>query len=85
MEVCDGVVIHSLIGNLKAGDIPAEVRVEAIDCLVEHYFVKENVIQAGYPLDMRYAGPREALLHAAFRQELRHQQHDHRPRPRWRR
>lgn len=68
VEVCDGVVIHSLIGNLKAGDIPAEVRVEAIDCLVEHYFVKENVIQAGYPLDMRYAGPREALLHAAFRQ-----------------
>ena len=68
IEVCDGVLIHSLIGNLKAGDIPAEVRVEAIDCLVEHYFVKDNVIQAGYPLDMRYAGPREALLHATFRQ-----------------
>ncbi len=68
IEVCDGVLIHSLIGNLKAGDIPAEVRVKAIDCLVEHYFVKDNVIQAGYPLDMRYAGPREALLHATFRQ-----------------
>ena len=68
IEVCDGVLIHSLIGNLKAGDIPAEVRVEAIDCLVENYFVKENVIQAGYPLDMRYAGPREGLLHATFRQ-----------------
>ncbi|MCP4162643.1 MAG: sulfate adenylyltransferase [Deltaproteobacteria bacterium] len=68
IEVCDGVLIHSLIGNLKAGDIPAKVRVEAIDCLVEKYFVKENVIQAGYPLDMRYAGPREGLLHATFRQ-----------------
>ena len=68
MEVCDGVVIHSLIGNLKPGDIPAEVRVKAIDKLVELYFVKANVIQAGYPLDMRYAGPREALLHALFRQ-----------------
>ena len=68
VEVCDGVVIHSLIGNLKPGDIPAEVRVKAIDKLVELYFVKYNVIQAGYPLDMRYAGPREALLHALFRQ-----------------
>jgi len=68
VEVCDGVVIHSLVGALKPGDIPAEVRVKAIDTLVEHYFVKDNVIQAGYPLDMRYAGPREALLHATFRQ-----------------
>ncbi len=68
IEVCDGVLIHSLIGNLKPGDIPAEVRVKAIDCLVEHHFVKDNVIQAGYPLDMRYAGPREGLLHATFRQ-----------------
>jgi sulfate adenylyltransferase len=68
VEVCDGVVIHSLVGALKAGDIPAEVRVDAINTLVEHYFVKKNVIQAGYPLDMRYAGPREALLHALFRQ-----------------
>ena len=68
VEVCDGVVIHSLVGALKPGDIPAEVRVDAINTLVEHYFVKKNVIQAGYPLDMRYAGPREALLHALFRQ-----------------
>jgi len=68
VEVCDGVLIHSLIGNLKPGDIPADVRVKAIDCLVENYFVKDNIIQAGYPLDMRYAGPREGLLHATFRQ-----------------
>jgi len=68
VEVCDGVLIHSLIGNLKAGDIPAPVRVHAIDVLIEKYFVKQHVISAGYPLDMRYAGPREGLLHATFRQ-----------------
>ena len=68
VEVCDGVLIHSLIGNLKAGDIPAPVRVDAIDILINNYFVKQNVISAGYPLDMRYAGPREGLLHATFRQ-----------------
>ncbi len=68
IEVCDGCLIHSLIGNLKAGDIPAETRVKAIDILIENYFVKDNVINAGYPLDMRYAGPREGLLHATFRQ-----------------
>jgi len=68
VEVCDGVYIHSLVGNLKPGDIPADVRVKCIDALVRNYFVKENVIQGGYPLDMRYAGPREGLLHAAFRQ-----------------
>ncbi|MEG2172593.1 MAG: sulfate adenylyltransferase [Desulfovibrionaceae bacterium] len=68
VEVCDGVVIHSLVGSLKPGDIPADVRVKCIDTLVEKYFVKDHVISAGYPLDMRYAGPREALLHATFRQ-----------------
>jgi sulfate adenylyltransferase len=68
IETCDGVLIHSLLGNLKPGDIPAEVRTKAIATLTENYFVKKTVIQAGYPLDMRYAGPREALLHALFRQ-----------------
>ncbi len=68
IEVCDGVLIHSLLGNLKPGDIPADVRTKAIALLVERYFRPGTVIQAGYPLDMRYAGPREALLHALFRQ-----------------
>jgi sulfate adenylyltransferase len=68
IETCDGVLIHSLLGNLKPGDIPAEVRSKAIGTLVENYFVKNTIVQAGYPLDMRYAGPREALLHALFRQ-----------------
>ena len=68
IETCDGVLIHSLLGNLKPGDIPADVRTKAIGTLVDNYFVKNTVVQAGYPLDMRYAGPREALLHALFRQ-----------------
>jgi sulfate adenylyltransferase len=68
IEVCDGVLVHSLLGNLKPGDIPAEVRTRAIAVLVERYFRPGTVVQAGYPLDMRYAGPREALLHALFRQ-----------------
>ena len=62
------MLIHSLLGNLKPGDIPAEVRTKAIAALLEKYFVQKTVVQAGYPLDMRYAGPREALLHALFRQ-----------------
>lgn len=68
IEICDGLMIHSLLGQLKPGDIPAEVRSEAIDALTKNYFVDNTVIHAGYPLDMRYAGPREALLHALFRQ-----------------
>ncbi|HYC36049.1 MAG TPA: sulfate adenylyltransferase [Usitatibacter sp.] len=68
LEVCDGVLVHSLLGHLKPGDIPGDVRTRAIGRLVENYFRPGSVIQAGYPLDMRYAGPREALLHAVFRQ-----------------
>jgi len=68
VETCDGVLVHSLLGQLKPGDIPAEVRARAIDALLAKYFRKDTVIHAGYPLDMRYAGPREALLHALFRQ-----------------
>jgi len=68
IETCDGVLIHQLVGKLKAGDIPAEVRVKAVNALAENYFVKDSCIQAGYPMEMRYAGPREALLHAVFRQ-----------------
>jgi sulfate adenylyltransferase len=68
IEICDGVLVHSLLGALKPGDIPAEVRTRAIGALVQGYFVPSTIVQAGYPLDMRYAGPREALLHALFRQ-----------------
>jgi len=68
IEVTDGVYIHQLLGALKPGDIPADTRVKCIDALVQNYFRPERVVQGGYPLDMRYAGPREALLHALFRQ-----------------
>jgi sulfate adenylyltransferase len=68
IETCDGVLVHSLLGALKPGDIPAQVRTAAIGVLMEKYFLPGTVVQAGYPLDMRYAGPREALLHALFRQ-----------------
>ena len=70
IEICDGLLIHQVLGALKPGDIPAEVRVEAIDALVNNYFVDGTVLQAGYPIEMRYAGPREALLHAVFRQNF---------------
>ena len=68
IEVCDGVLVHSLLGNLKPGDIPADVRTQAIAVLIDKYFRAGTVVQGGYPLDMRYGGPREALLHALFRQ-----------------
>jgi sulfate adenylyltransferase len=70
VELCDGLLIHQVLGALKPGDIPADVRVAAIDALVANYFVPGTVIQAGYPIEMRYAGPREALLHALFRQNF---------------
>lgn len=68
VEICDGVFIHMLLGKLKAGDIPADVRQRSIDVLIEKYYVRDTIMVGGYPLDMRYAGPREALLHALFRQ-----------------
>ena len=70
LEICDGLLIHQVLGALKAGDIPADVRIKAIDALVKNYFVPDTVIQAGCPIEMRYAGPREALLHALFRQNF---------------
>ncbi|WP_226665820.1 sulfate adenylyltransferase [Microbulbifer aggregans] len=64
----DGVLIHMLLGKLKAGDIPAPVRDAAIRKMVEEYFPKNTVMVTGYGFDMLYAGPREAVLHALFRQ-----------------
>jgi sulfate adenylyltransferase len=70
VEVSDGIYIHQLVGKLKPGDIPADVRVRCINTLVDKYFVKERVVTGGYPLDMRYGGPREGLLHGVFRQNF---------------
>ena len=68
VEVTDGVFIHQVLGKLKAGDIPAETRTAAIQAMIDNYFREGTVIQAGYPIEMRYAGPREALFHALIRQ-----------------
>ena len=68
VEVLDGVFIHQVLGKLKPGDIPADVRTRAIQAMIDNYFRAGTVIQAGYPIEMRYAGPREALLHALIRQ-----------------
>jgi sulfate adenylyltransferase len=70
VEVMDGVFVHQVLGKLKAGDIPAEVRTQAIQAMIDNYFRPGTVIQAGYPIEMRYAGPREALLHALIRQNF---------------
>ncbi len=64
----DGILIHMLLGKLKKGDIPADVRDAAIRKMVELYFPKNTVLITGYGYDMLYAGPREAVLHALFRQ-----------------
>jgi sulfate adenylyltransferase len=64
----DGILIHMLLGKLKAGDIPADVRDESIRKMVDAYFPKNTVMITGYGFDMLYAGPREAVLHALFRQ-----------------
>ena len=64
----DGILIHMLLGKLKKGDIPADVRDAAIRKMVEVYFPPNTVMVTGYGFDMLYAGPREAVLHAVFRQ-----------------
>ena len=64
----DGVLIHMTLGKLKAGDIPGDIRNAAIAKMVELYFPENTVIISGFGFDMLYAGPREALLHAIFRQ-----------------
>ena len=66
----DGLVIHMLLGKLKPGDIPGEVRDACIRKMVERYFPTGSVMVTGYGFDMLYAGPREALLHALFRQNM---------------
>ena len=66
----DGIVVHMLLGKLKEGDIPASVRDDCIRRMVELYFPENTVMVTGYGFDMLYAGPREAVLHAVFRQNM---------------
>ena len=66
----DGLVVHMLLGQLKPGDIPADVRDEAIRTMANIYFPPNSVMVTGYGFDMLYAGPREGVLHAVFRQNM---------------
>jgi sulfate adenylyltransferase len=68
LEVTDGVLVHPLVGKLKAGDIPADIRMNCYKVLLENYYPAERVLLKVYPMEMRYGGPREAVLHAIFRQ-----------------
>lgn len=66
----DGLVVHMLLGQLKSGDIPADVRDDAIRTMADNYFPPNTVMVTGYGFDMLYAGPREGVLHAVFRQNM---------------
>jgi len=70
LEICDGVLIHPVVGDLKQGDIPAEVRMDCYRALLGKYFPMDRTVLRVYPMKMRYAGPREALLHAIIRQNF---------------
>ena len=68
LEMCDGLLIHPLMGTTKSDDIPGDVRMQCYDALISNYYAKDRTMLSIMPVNMHYAGPREAVMHAIYRQ-----------------